>query len=321
MIRQRFAKEDALPSTAKIVHGQDQKSLWLLTDLLTPLLSGDDTAEHLAVSLSRLHPGGGTPPHIHRREDEGFYVLEGEVTFLYGDQLLRAGPGTFVWGGRGVIHGFKCTSSTPGKMLMMVSPTHFSKFAAGFARPGDDFNNPPPVTEETLGKVLATAPQFGIEMKLDHPLPNVATVAAGPMKRLWVMGEQVNYLATSNETAGAFTIVELITAPAGGPPPHTHTAQDEIFYIVDGQHEVLLGDKIETAGPGDLVFIPRGTRHRYSNAGSKPGKLLSIHTPGGFEKFFDEVGTEVGDSLTAPQLTPPAADALAALLERHGMTM
>ena len=310
-----------MPSAAKIIRGQDQKSLWLMTDLMTPLLNGDDTAEHLAVALMRMHPGGGTPPHIHRREDEAFYILEGEVTFLYGDQLLKAGPGTFVWGGRNVIHCYKCTSATPGKMLMMVSPTQFTKFAAGFAKPGDDFNSPPPVTEDILNTVMATAPQYGIEMKLDHALPNVTTVAAGPMKRLWVMGEGVNYLATSANTAGEFTVVEIITAPAGGPPPHAHKAQDEIFYVVDGQHEVLLGDKIETAGPGDLVFIPRGTRHRYSNAGAKSGKLLSIHTPGGFEKFFDEVGTDVGDSLAAPQLTPPAADALAALLERHGMTM
>ncbi|MDB5327031.1 MAG: cupin 2, conserved barrel, partial [Phycisphaerales bacterium] len=287
----------------------------------TPLLGRDQTGGRFGISINRSQPGDGPPPHLHRNDDEGFYILEGEMTFLYGDRLLIAGPGTFVWGPRNVVHSFKCTSATPAETVLIVTPTAFFDFAATLSKPADRFEDVPEIGQEDIAKLLAVAPEYGIEMRFDYPMPAVIGNAAGASKQLWVMGEHVSYLATSEQTAGQFTVVEIRTAPGGGPPPHVHTVQDEVFYIVEGRHEVLLDGRTDIAGPGDLVFIPHGTRHRYSNIGDQPGKMLSIHTPGGFQKFFDECGVDAANHPTAPQMPPPPPEAIEALLARHGTTM
>src|SRR5436190_17469386 len=66
-----------------------------------------------------MHPGFSSPYHTHHREDESFYVLEGEIAFVCGGQWQKAGPGTFVYGPREVPHGFKVVGPAPARMLLM----------------------------------------------------------------------------------------------------------------------------------------------------------------------------------------------------------
>jgi len=73
---------------------------------------------------------------------------------------------------------------------------------------------------------------------------------------------------------------------------HTHTDQDETFYIIDGMLEFLDGNQTFIAARGDVVFIPRTIRHRFKNVGSAPAKMLFMYTPGGTEQVFIEGGDE-----------------------------
>jgi quercetin dioxygenase-like cupin family protein len=110
-------------------------------------------------------PGGGPPPHIHHREDEAFFVLEGQITFLLGDKKVVAKPGTFIQGPRGVPHAFKNEGNAPARMLILVTPPGFEKFMAEFAQPLPSFDSPPvPVTPGDIEKLLAVAPKHGIEI-------------------------------------------------------------------------------------------------------------------------------------------------------------
>jgi mannose-6-phosphate isomerase-like protein (cupin superfamily) len=72
-------------------------------------------------------PGTFLPPHIHHREDETFYILEGEFEFQVGGQTLKAGPGTTVFGPRGVAHSFRVTSATRGRSLVYATPGGFER--------------------------------------------------------------------------------------------------------------------------------------------------------------------------------------------------
>ena len=67
-------------------------------DVYRILASGEQTGGAYALSEARVLPGGGPPPHIHHREDEAFFLLEGEITFLLGDKKVIAKPGTFIQG-------------------------------------------------------------------------------------------------------------------------------------------------------------------------------------------------------------------------------
>ena len=70
----------------------------------------------------RVSPNNGPPPHIHSREDESFFVLEGEIEFQVGDEKITARPGTFIQGPRGIAHSFKNNTQLPARMLVFVDP-------------------------------------------------------------------------------------------------------------------------------------------------------------------------------------------------------
>jgi quercetin dioxygenase-like cupin family protein len=132
------------------------KALSVLGDVVTSLVVGADTGGAYAVQQQATRPGGGPPLHRHSREDEGFFVLEGEYDFRVGEQTFRAGPGTFVFGPRGIPHTFQCVGTSPGKIQVIISPPGFEAFFEELdvlARQG------PP----DRGQVVALAGKYGVD--------------------------------------------------------------------------------------------------------------------------------------------------------------
>jgi quercetin dioxygenase-like cupin family protein len=109
-------------------------------------------------------------------------------------------------------------------------------------------------------------------------------------ERLWIAGDTVWIKATAADTRGAYTMLEILAAPGGGPPPHIHANEDESFYVLDGTFDILVGDRIVQARQGSYVFVARGTVHRFQCSADRPGRLLVVFTPGGIEAFFREAG-------------------------------
>ena len=89
------------------------------------------------------------------------------------------------------------------------------------------------------------------------------------------------------DTDGAYSLAE-VELVGDGPPQHIHKAEDEAFYVLEGEINVLMGERTFIAKAGAFVRIPRGTRHTFCRVGQEPAKLLAIFSPPGFEQFFDE---------------------------------
>jgi quercetin dioxygenase-like cupin family protein len=137
-------------------------------DVYRVLASGSQTGEVYALSEIRVSPNNGPPMHIHSREDECFFVLEGEIEFQIGDDKITARPGTFIQGPRGIAHRFKNETELPARMLGFVTPAGFEKFFKEFAQPLASFESPAiPVAKEEIDKLLTAAPKFGLQV-----LPN-----------------------------------------------------------------------------------------------------------------------------------------------------
>lgn len=117
-------------------------------------------------------------------------------------------------------------------------------------------------------------------------------VPAGAGHTTWFSGDVYTVRLQASATNGSVGIVEASVPPGSGPVAHTHADQDETFYMQSGKLEFLDGDKLFTAGPGDIVFIPRTIRHRFKNVGLHTAKMLFIYTPGGSEGLFVEGGDE-----------------------------
>ncbi len=154
------------------VASKEGRELSLVGDRITFKLVGKDTNDALLLVEEVTPPGGGPPPHVHRHEDETFYVLEGEFEFLLGDATIRAAAGSVVHGPRNVPHGFTNVGALPGRMLVVVTPAGLEAF---FAEAGDetsDGSSPSSFDEVEIEKLLVAAAKYGIEIRL--PLPETS---------------------------------------------------------------------------------------------------------------------------------------------------
>ena len=129
----------------------------------------------------------------------------------------------------------------------------------------------------------------------------------GTAPAVWGPGDLYTMLITGEESNNTLFQFEAVVPKGGGPPPHVHSREDETFYVVSGELEMVLGDKTYNAKAGDFVYIPRGTVHRFKNVGSSTAVQFVTFTPSNMEKFFKEVFPEAKDRNAEP---PPITDEL-----------
>ena len=124
------------------------------------------------------------------------------------------------------------------------------------------------------------------------------------------------FMVDSATAGGGFSLVEHPLGPrALGAPMHTHQNEDEYSYVLEGRVGIQVGDEVVVAEPGDLVIKPRGIAHAFWNPTDEPARLLEIISPGGFEKYFEELAP-----LMPPQRPAPDIPAMVALQARYGVT-
>jgi mannose-6-phosphate isomerase-like protein (cupin superfamily) len=104
--------------------------------------------------------------------------------------------------------------------------------------------------------------------------------------------------ASADTTGGAFTIFEE-DEPVDT-PLHVHEHEDELFYVLEGEHVFQVGDQEFQAGPGGLVFAPRGVPHAQRRVAPRTGRILVLTSPAGFEGFFRELAEAERDGALGP---------------------
>jgi len=141
----------------------------------------------------------------------------------------------------------------------------------------------------------------------------------------------VRFMVDGETTGETFSLVEHpMSARALAAPLHRHNREDEYSYVIEGRMGAILGDQVLEAGPGDLVFKPRGEWHTFWNAGDEPCRILEIISPAGFERFFAEL-VDLGGVTQADPATLGALceryqldldpDSVPGLIERFGVRM
>ena len=127
-----------------------------------------------------------------------------------------------------------------------------------------------------------------------------------------VFGEVTVVIRVSAEDCGgAMTVLEEVP-PMVDTPLHVHSREDELFYIVEGEHIITLGDREHRLGPGDALFAPRGVPHAQRRVEPGVGRELVVLTPGGFEQFFRDLVEAERNGTRGP-------DAYAEASERAGI--
>jgi mannose-6-phosphate isomerase-like protein (cupin superfamily) len=155
--------ETTLQRVAYLAPGEG-KAVHLVGDTYTFKVVGEETDGRFALIEGLVPPEAGPPPHIHHREDECFWVLEGEVEFLDTDRTLLAGSGSCLRIPKGTLHRFKNVGTAPARILFLVSPAGLEKMFEEIGEPATAGSVAPPPQPVDIAKLLAVAPKYGMEI-------------------------------------------------------------------------------------------------------------------------------------------------------------
>jgi quercetin dioxygenase-like cupin family protein len=142
------------------------RTIAIVGDVYRFLATGEDTNGKYAMWEATVPPGGGPPPHVHSREEEGFYILEGEITITINGEQIVAKAGTFANMPVGTPHSFKNEGSKPATMLILVAPAGLEQMFFEVGQPvAEGATTALPPTKEEIEKMLTVAPKYGIEIR------------------------------------------------------------------------------------------------------------------------------------------------------------
>jgi quercetin dioxygenase-like cupin family protein len=288
------------------------------------LADASQTNRRCTVALHQFGANEQVPFHMHSLEDEGFFVLEGDITFLmpHDDCEIHAGPGEFVWHPNNRAHSFR-TGDKPVKMLQFLLPgtelvPGFFEDVSGLQTPEElaavadmslrrygtrQFGPevPPPSTRAgvTRGPVTPDARMLvpdEVDRMVNAPFKSDAskkyslTIGRGVMT-----GVELIFHAWGHQTGGIFQALEIAWSKPDMVYPHVHPLEEEAFYILEGEFTVYVaeadGITKAVAQPGDFVWAPRDMPHFYHVTGNEGARVLTVFVPGasGFLNWFYEM--------------------------------
>ena len=121
----------------------------------------------------------------------------------------------------------------------------------------------------------------------------VRVVRPGDPKRTWRgAGDEYFVLATGEDTAGDYFVMEAVVPPGGGPPSHVQTREEEAFYILEGEVVFYPAGKRIVATTGTYLNIPRDVVHRFQNESQATARMLIFFAPAGIERMMERMAAD-----------------------------
>ena len=142
------------------------KHIAVAGDINTILASKEETGGTYSFIKARVFPGGGPIPHIQTSEHEGFYIIEGQLTFNVDGQRIDAKPGSFVNVPPNVLHSFKNETNEAATIIIVLSPAGMEHlFVEVGLEVSDNSVKPPPFSDAQKQKLARLASKYGMEIR------------------------------------------------------------------------------------------------------------------------------------------------------------
>lgn len=265
-------------------------------NLYTFLATSEETGGKFSLFDFLVPPKSSALPHIHSREDEAFYVIEGEVAFQLasptGIQTKVAPPGSLVFLPKGRPHAWENPGTTPAKMLSLIVPTGFEGFFIDQNQPVIEKSapTPPPLSPELLAPI---AQKYGVrpatpsDFMESNPIPELLDyLVVTPNSNCLSFNAAeglFTFLATAEETGGQFSLIDVSLLPQSGGGllrlMQNNQQQAHVFYVLEGEVKFQFDGKTMVAAPGTLIYFPHSKQHAFQNNGTSPAKMLSLLIP------------------------------------------
>jgi quercetin dioxygenase-like cupin family protein len=113
-------------------------------------------------------------------------------------------------------------------------------------------------------------------------------LAPGHGRVISLPGFEITPKVTAEEAVGS-SVLEFRVSPGFDVGTHRHAVVEEVFYVLEGELDLRVGEQRTRSGPGDVMFVPKGAPHGFSNAADGGAKVLLIISPPGHERYFDEL--------------------------------
>jgi mannose-6-phosphate isomerase-like protein (cupin superfamily) len=137
---------------------EEGEKLWFLGAPTRVIATAEQTGGAFGLIEQLIPAGSESPWHVHHAEDESFYVVEGKMIILCGEQKVQAGPGTFVYGPRGIPHGFRVEGDQPARVLLQCTPGGFEHFIMEMSE------SAPPSGPPDMERLMSLAGKYGNEI-------------------------------------------------------------------------------------------------------------------------------------------------------------
>jgi quercetin dioxygenase-like cupin family protein len=149
--------------------------------------------------------------------------------------------------------------------------------------------------------------------------PPAGTAPQGKREPLWFLGGLATVEIDSDETGGEYSLIEITSAPGRMTPLHVHHRDDEVFFVLEGEIELYVGDEIRALPAGTTIRAPRGIAHTYRVSSQGPARCLVFSSPGGFDRFVRAVSDPAQEPTLPPETYEPDMDRLASAATEAGI--
>lgn len=150
-------------SVPRYISASQGEAVWFANNLMVLKATAQSTGGAYGLIEALAPVGSGPPLHVHRREDEAFWILEGHLTVRCGEQVFSAGPGTYTFLPRDIPHTFAIEGTSPARILSICSPGGLEQFFVAAGRPAESATLPPsaPIDVALLARI---GRDFGVEI-------------------------------------------------------------------------------------------------------------------------------------------------------------
>ncbi len=162
----RMGEAEMGKAVAHVAPGEGRRSLWVLSELVTYKIPSQQTGGAYSLFEIETPPGSGPPPHVQHREDESFYVLEGEYEFQVDGCILRVGAGSLLYVPKGSLHTHKKVGEGIGRMMVTQTPGGlYERFFEEVGKAVDGEAGPLAFEDQPdVGRIVTIGVQYGIEI-------------------------------------------------------------------------------------------------------------------------------------------------------------